>query len=211
MTIYCLVPVNAAEELIVALLGHYESRSEISVIEERRREERRMGLTRNSMSQSALGGLPDRRSLRQSRRPVLPRELGDDLPIELAAHAGSLRWVQRLATLRRGLEYVELGELLNLIARGNALAPSELYWRYVARVNTRAAVLVGDADQAEEVTRRAFGLLFDQLASSDFAEHRSLEHLLDAAVDCAVANVRAREARTGRNVARGSIEPRDGR
>jgi hypothetical protein len=148
VAVYCLVPEARADELLAPLRAHYRCDPVVKVIVDRRRGER-----------------PRRQNDR--RRPVVPRELTDTLPPDLAAHAEDLRWEQRLRPVRRRLQDTTLGALLSLIADGNDDAHSELYWRYAGRVRARLARRLTDRSALDEATRQTFGRVFDRVARAN--------------------------------------------
>jgi hypothetical protein len=148
VAVYCLVPEARADELLAPLRAHYRGDPDVEVVVDRRRGERP-------------------RPRYDRRRPVVPRDLTHSLPPELGAHAEDLRWEQRLRPVRRRLQDVTLGALLNLIADGNDDAHSELYWRYAGRVRARLASRLTDRSTLDEATRQTFGRVFDRVARAN--------------------------------------------
>jgi hypothetical protein len=170
--IYCVVPRELAAELLEPLQEHYRAQPRVTVIVDRRDAGRRP-VTGGERASSPDG---DR------RRPMLPRQLHGDLPAELAGRATSVRWMQRLGPVRRGLERVDLDGLTNRIMDGHEDALTEVYWRYVSRVSARVARRLRDPQQVEEATREAFGRAFDELGAARTAD-RPLEAFLDVAIE----------------------------
>jgi hypothetical protein len=148
VAVYCLVPEACADELLAPLRAHFRSDPDVKVIVDRRRGQRP-------------------RPQNDRRRPVVPRELTDALPRELAPYAEHLRWEQRLRPVRRRLQDATVAALLSLIADGNDDAHSELYWRYASRVRARLASRLSDRRAIDEATRRTFGRVFDHVARNN--------------------------------------------
>ena len=148
IAVYCLVPAARAHELLTPLRAHYRCDPDVEVIVDRRSDKQ-----------------PRPRSDR--RRPMVPRELTDALPPELAAHAVQLRWEQRLRPVRRRWQDAGLDALLSLIADGDDDAHSEVYWRYASRVRARLASRVTDPEALDAATRQTFGRVFDRVARAN--------------------------------------------
>ena len=187
--IYCLVP-EGEQELLSDLRAHFASDDRVHVIFERRKRERRASARGGMPSRSAAEEQQDRRSGSDRRRPQLQRWTVDVLPPHLKPRCEGVKFVQRMLPVTGGLSSMEIDELAAEVRKGNAEAPTELYWRVYAQIHSRLCVLLGDPTAADKNAPAGFGRVLDAL-EADPDSSRPFDPLmydaLDAAFDVAAA------------------------
>jgi hypothetical protein len=174
--ILLLVPEDLAQELLEPLRAHYAADPVVEPLVERRIHERRSGVDRRMLR---LPGGNDHRQDREERRkladrraPLLPRDLRDRLPPELAGYAGQLRWAQRMDPVSPHHAGLPTQALVEAIAAGHDSCVTELYWRCYERVYQRLREHMDDAT-ADAQTKPAFGHVLDRLDDFDPADYAS--------------------------------------
>lgn len=152
---YCVVPPDLADELLVPLRAHFADQG-VKVIEERRDPRKAVSL-----------------EIRRQRAMHLPRAL-HDLPAPLARHDERLRLVQRMPS--PGLVWADtaLLEVVAAVQDGDGVAASELVWRISARVADRLVFHRGQ--RGTNLLEQALGRILDEL--HDFDGHEETEFLL---------------------------------
>lgn len=169
-SVYCLIPAALSATLLEPLRAHYANDPRVAVISEQREGSRRSGTDRRGLtlepeSDRRRSGR-DRRQRADRRSPQIPRQLSG-LPPELAAHAGHIRWTQRLAPVSRGTESLPLPELVAAIRTGEAGAATEFYWRMFERVYSRLRQQLGRYTNPDEHMPPVFGRLLDRMEDHD--------------------------------------------
>jgi GrpB-like predicted nucleotidyltransferase (UPF0157 family) len=186
LIVYCLVH-PAAADAVDDVRAHYAGAPvRVEVVIDRRLHDRRGAA-------SAPTG-PDRRAGRDRRRFTFPRALAP-LPRELAERTGQVRWIQRLLPVGAATERLSASEVIEAVRRGDAEAPTELYWRCYERMRSRLLVLLKDPREADGAVVRAFGRVLDALQDGDRAD-ATFEDLLYEQVDAVAADVLARRSGT---------------
>jgi hypothetical protein len=168
--IFLLVPDELAGELLETLEEHYRGDPAVTPVVDRREGPRRKGVDRRMLRLPAEGERRDtpeeRRKLADRRAPLLPRDLSHTLPPAAAAHAGALRWVQRLDPVSPQHAALPTQSLVDAIAAGQGACTTELYWRCFERVYQRLREHM-DALTADANTKAAFGYMLDRLQPGD--------------------------------------------
>jgi len=157
---YVIVAPERAPVLLPTLERHFAGDARVAVLVERRSHEG--------------GRQPD------ARAAVAIRDARLVLPLELRAHTDAIRYVQRLAPVRRTFECVAVHELLERCAY-DPLAVSELWWRGHERALTRLRIHGAEAGDGAALSV-FLGHVLDEL--DDFsAVGASFESWLDAIAD----------------------------
>jgi hypothetical protein len=174
-TIVVLVPADLADELLEPLTEHFRDDPSIIALVDRRSDRRRSGIDRRMLRLPVAGenrGSGRERRQRSDRRaPLLPRDLGPTLPPELAEHASSLRWVQRLDPVSPQHAALPTQALVEAFAAGHHACATELYWRCYERIYQSLCQHMGTL-AADAHTKRAFGRVLDRLPGFDPHRHR---------------------------------------
>jgi RNA polymerase sigma-70 factor (ECF subfamily) len=90
---------------------------------------------------------------------VDPREL----PRRALAHAGQLKFVERLEPVARVAEDIDTARLVTRIQAGDGDAFAIVYMRYFDRIYGYLSAVLRDADAAEDVTQQVFAQVFSAL------------------------------------------------
>jgi len=176
LVIYCLVPQSLDAELLDDLRAHFSSNDAVQVIPNRRLRDRRASARSGRPSRSYE---EDRRGGSDRRRGVLPRTV-PALPPKLAARAQGITFVQRMLPVSSELHDLGTEEIVERVRRGDAEAPTELYWRLYERIHSRLCVLGSSPEAADRIAPSAFGRVLDALAAQ---LDRPFEALVYEAVD----------------------------
>ena len=180
--IYCLVP-EGDQELLSDLRAHFASDDRVHVIFERRKRERRASARGGMPSRSAAEEVEDRRSGSDRRRPQLQRWTLDVLPPHVRRRCEGVKFVQRMLPVTGGLSGMEIDEIVAEVRRGNAEAPTELYWRVYAQIHSRLCVLLGDPESADKNAPTGFGRVLDAIEADE--DGRPFDALMYEALDAA--------------------------
>jgi GrpB-like predicted nucleotidyltransferase (UPF0157 family) len=181
--IYCLVPEASEDDLLGDLRAHFASDDRVHVIVERRKRERRASARGGLPSRSAAEEQSDRRSGSDRRRPQLQRWTVDVLPPHLQRRANGVRFVQRMLPVTGGLSNMDIEDIVAQVRRGNAEAPTELYWRVYASIHSRLCVLLGDPESADNAAPTGFGRILDAIEAD--TQMRPFDELMYKALDAA--------------------------
>jgi hypothetical protein len=173
--VYLLIPNALGDELLAPLRKHFADDPTVEVIVEKRTSERRAGIDNRILRDL------DRRKGDERRAQTIPRGL-PDLPAVAVPYADELRIIQRMTAVRPGLEDLPIEEIARLAVEGHPDAPTEIYWRSYERAYRRMAAHLNDQRAADKVMKRAFGFVFDRLASFDPVEDEFILWL-DRAID----------------------------
>lgn len=168
--LYVLVPEELEDELLEPLQEHYRDDPTVEAIPERRRMKRRSGVDRRLLRMGSTDerrrSESDRRQLADRRAPLLPRDLTEDLPPELAEYASVLRWAQRLDPVTPHHAALPTPALVEAVAAGHQSCATELYWRCYERIYTQLRAYM-PARSADGRTKAAFGYLLDRIGEYD--------------------------------------------
>ncbi len=160
--LYCVLPPRLAFALHDRLCQHYSELSDLEIIVERRRHERRDGSERRTSDSGAPAGAERRRIRNEAGRRVADRRVAralasaPPLPDWAAEHARSITFVERFEPTTLALEDVDTARLVTRIQAGEEGAFATLYSRYFDRVYSYFRAALRDGYEAEDATQQTF-------------------------------------------------------
>ena len=167
--IFCLIPPERADDLLVPLRTHYAGDPALEVLVERRR---------GSDTPRFLAPVEQR----HRRAPVAQRDLARSLPERYRDEADALRFEQRMMPLGGVHQGTSTDDLVTAVRNGDPGAASELWWRVNERVRTRLRARLGDVE-GPRAEGKILGRILDEIDDYEHDPDRAFSAWLDDVVD----------------------------